>query len=66
MISFMKKPTYGQQYYEAFPHQGDFGAFCKHWFYLQDAIKYRDQIFKIIGIQLQFNEQMTHYKLIKS
>ena len=66
MISFIKKATYGQPYYEAFPHQGDFGAFCKHWFYLQDAIKYRDQIFKIIGIKLQFNEQMTHYKLIKS
>ena len=66
MIAFIKKATYGQPYYEAFPHQGDFGAFCKHWFYLQDAIKYRDQIFKIIGIKLQFNEQMTHYKLIKS
>lgn len=66
MISFIKKATYGQPYYEAFPHQGDFGAFCKHWFYLQDAIKYRDQIFKIIGIKLQFSEQMTHYKLIRT
>ena len=66
MIALVKIPTKGQPYYEVFPHQASFGAFCKHWLFLQDAIKYRDQIFKIIGIKLQFNEQMTHYKLIKS
>ena len=66
MIALVKTPTKDQAYYEVFPHQASFGAFSKNWLFLQDAIKYRDQIFKIIGIKLQFSEQMTHYKLIRT